>query len=143
MPRAGITLSSMASDITGVSGRLMLQALIEGERDPAVLADLAKRRLRAKIPDLTEAFTDHHAFLARMQIDVIGQRTRRIAELNARIAVVLRGQPGADEYTRRRAGATKGGIFAPATSGDGCGGSARRRILTTLGRVRPYGTSRS
>src|SRR5215208_5284684 len=51
---AGIKLSSVASDITGVSGRLMLQALIDGQRDPAVLADLAKRRLRHKIPELTE-----------------------------------------------------------------------------------------
>src|SRR6187431_2734586 len=42
---AGIKLSSVASDITGVSGRLMLQALIDGHRDPAALADLAKRRL--------------------------------------------------------------------------------------------------
>ena len=66
---AGIKLSSVATDITGVSGRLMLQALIDGQRDPAVLADLAKRRLRAKIPELIEAltgrFSDHHAFLAR------------------------------------------------------------------------------
>jgi transposase len=43
---AGIKLSSVATDISGVSGRLMLQALIDGQRDPAVLADLAKRRLR-------------------------------------------------------------------------------------------------
>jgi transposase len=50
---AGIKLSSVASDITGVSGRLMLQALIDGQRDPAMLADLAKRRLRHKIPELT------------------------------------------------------------------------------------------
>ena len=65
-------LSSVASDITDVSGRLMLQALIDGRRDPAALADLAKRRLRTKIPELTEALTgrnsatihDHHAFLA-------------------------------------------------------------------------------
>lgn len=42
---AGIKLSSVASDITGVSGRLMLQALIDGQRDPVVLADLAQRRL--------------------------------------------------------------------------------------------------
>ncbi len=54
---AGIKLSSVASDITGVSGRLMLEALVKGQRDPAVLADLAKRRLRAKIPALTEALT--------------------------------------------------------------------------------------
>ena len=49
---AGIKLSSVATDITGVSGRAMLEALIAGERDPAVLADLAKRRLRSKIPEL-------------------------------------------------------------------------------------------
>jgi transposase len=72
---AGIKLSSVATDITCVSGRLMLRALIEGQHDPAVLADLAKRRLRAKIPELTEAltgrFSDHHAFLAGMYLDAI------------------------------------------------------------------------
>ena len=72
---AGIKLSSVATDITCVSGRLMLRALIEGQHDPAVLADLAKRRLCAKIPELTEAltgrFSDHHAFLAGMYLDAI------------------------------------------------------------------------
>jgi transposase len=90
---AGIKLSSVASDITGVSGRLMLQALIDGQQDPAVLAQLAKRRLRTKIPELTEAltgrFSEHHAFLARMYLDVIDQRTRQIEELNTRIEVVM------------------------------------------------------
>ena len=90
---AGIKLSSVASDISGVSGRLMLQALIEGQRDPATLANLAKRRLRAKIPELTEAltgrFSEHHAFLARMYLDAIDQRTQQITELNARIEVAM------------------------------------------------------
>lgn len=45
----------MASDILGVPGRAMLEALIDGQRDPAQLADLAKRRLRTKIPELTQA----------------------------------------------------------------------------------------
>ncbi len=49
--------------------------LINGDRDPAALAELAKRRLRSKIPALTEAlngrFTDHHAFLARVHLDLI------------------------------------------------------------------------
>ena len=71
----------------------MLQALIDGQRDPAVLAELAKRRLRAKIPELTEAltgrFTEHHAFLAGMHLDPIDQRSRHIAELTARIEVVI------------------------------------------------------
>ena len=86
---AGIKLSSVASDIICVSGRLMLQALIDGQHDPAVLADLAKRRLRAKIPELTEAltgrFSDHHAFLAGMYLDAIDQRSQHIAELTARM----------------------------------------------------------
>ena len=76
---AGIKLSSVASDISSVSGRLMLQALVEGQRDPAALADLAKRRLRAKIPALTEAltgrFSEHHAFLTRMYLEVIVAET--------------------------------------------------------------------
>ena len=86
---AGIKLSSVASDITGVSGRLMLQALIDGHRDPAALADLAKRRLRHKIPELTEAltgrFSEHHAFLAGIFLETIDQRTRQVEELNRRI----------------------------------------------------------
>lgn len=90
---AGIKLSSVASDITGVSGRSMLQALVDGQRDPAVLADLAKRRLRVKIPELTEAltgrFSEHHAFLARMYLEAIDQRTRQIEELNTRIEVAM------------------------------------------------------
>jgi transposase len=90
---AGIKLSSVASDISGVSGRLMLQALVDGQRDPAALADLAKRRLRAKIPALTEAltgrFSEHHAFLTRMYLEVIDQRTQQIEQLNARIDAAM------------------------------------------------------
>jgi len=90
---AGIKLSAVASDITGVSGRLMLAALIGGQRDPSVLADLAKRRLRSKIPALTEAltgrFTQHHAFLARVHLDLIDQHTAAIEEITARIEVVI------------------------------------------------------
>jgi len=90
---AGIKLSSVATDISGVSGRAMLEALIDGQRDPAALADLAKRRLRSKIPALTEALTgrfgDHHAFLARLHLDLIDQHTTAIDELSARIEVVI------------------------------------------------------
>ena len=90
---AGIKLSSVASDISGVSGRLMLDALIAGQRDPVELAELAKRRLRSKIPELTEALTgrfgDHHAFLAQVHLDLIDQHTRAIEELTDRIEVVI------------------------------------------------------
>ncbi len=92
---AGIKLSAVATDITGVSGRAMLEALIDGQRDPAVLADLAQRRLRAKIPALTEALTgrfgDHHAFLARMHLDLIDKLTEAIGELTDRIEQVMIG----------------------------------------------------
>ena len=91
---AGIKLSSVASDITGVSGRAMLGALIEGQRDPAVLAEMAKRRLRSKIPALTEAltgrFSDHHGFLAGVHLDLIDRHTAAIQEITARIEVVIK-----------------------------------------------------
>ena len=90
---AGIKLSSVASDICGVSGRLMLEALIGGQRDPAVLADLAKRAMRSKIPELTEALTGrfaaHHGFLARLHLDLIDSHTKAIDELTKRIEVVI------------------------------------------------------
>ncbi|HEU4523670.1 MAG TPA: IS110 family transposase [Gemmatimonadales bacterium] len=90
---AGIKLSAVASDLTGVSGRAMLEGLIAGQRDPGQLADLAKRRLRSKIPALTEAltgrFTEHHAFLTRTHLNLIDQHTQAIAELTARIEVVI------------------------------------------------------
>jgi transposase len=64
---ACIKLSVVASDLFGVSGRAMMAALVAGERDPAVLAEMARTRMRAKMPQLVEAFTghfdDHHRFL--------------------------------------------------------------------------------
>lgn len=64
---APIKLSSVTSDVLGVSGRAMLAGLIEGTRDPAVLAELAKGQLRKKLPQLREAlagrFRAHHALL--------------------------------------------------------------------------------
>ncbi len=54
---AGVKLSSVASDILGVSGRAMLNALVAGTRDPEVLAELAKGQLRKKLPQLQEALT--------------------------------------------------------------------------------------
>jgi transposase len=85
----GIKLSAVASDIMGVSGRAMLEALIRGEADPQVLADLAKRKLRNKIPELTEALTgrfrEHHAFLTRLHLDQYDQLTTMIEQLTGRI----------------------------------------------------------
>jgi transposase len=79
----------VASDSFGVSGRAMMAALIAGERDPKVLAQLARRRLRAKLSLLEEAFhghfSDHHAFLLERMLGRIDQATADIAAVEARI----------------------------------------------------------
>ncbi|PQM51541.1 IS110 family transposase [Mycolicibacter virginiensis] len=89
----GIKLSTVACEIIGVSGRLMLEALIAGQRDPAVLADLAKGQLRKKIPALTEAlagrFNGHHAFMVRFYLDRIDAHDADIARLDARIEELI------------------------------------------------------
>ena len=59
LQEAGIKLSSVASRVLGVSGRVMLEALIGGITDPEVLAELARGRLRSKIPALKEALEGH------------------------------------------------------------------------------------
>jgi len=86
---SGIKLSSVATDIMGVSGRAMLAALIDGQDDPAAIAELAQRRMRSKIPMLTEAltgrFTAHHGFLIRMHLTLIDQYSQALTELEARI----------------------------------------------------------
>lgn len=78
-----------ASDLFGVSGRLILDALVAGERHPATLAQLARGRLRVKIPALERALTgqfeDHHAYLINTLLELHDQLTARIADLDARI----------------------------------------------------------
>jgi transposase len=90
---AGIKLSVVATDILGVSGRAMLGALIDGERDVEILADLARGRMRPKIPDLQQAmvgrFGPHHAFLCRMHLDRLDALDRDITALSQRIEAVM------------------------------------------------------
>ena len=91
---AGIKLSSVATDILGVSGRAMLAALIDGERDVRVLAEMAKARMRSKIPQLVEALTgnfgEHHAFLCRLHLERIDQLSASILALSSRIEEQMR-----------------------------------------------------
>jgi transposase len=90
---AHLKLSSVISGIHGVSGRDMLEAIIAGERDPKVLAQLARRRMRRKISELEEALdcsfvSDEHAFVLKMMLTAIDNFTARIDELSARIEVL-------------------------------------------------------
>jgi transposase len=87
---AHVKLSSVITDIHGKSGREMLEAIIAGERDPRVLAQMARNRMRRKIRQLEEAldctfFTADHAFILKMMLTRIDQYTAQAGELTARI----------------------------------------------------------
>jgi transposase len=86
---AQIKLSSFIRDIHGVSGRQMIEAMIDGERDPKVLAQMARGRMRVKIRVLEQAltgqFADHHAYICRMMLDNIDRLTDQIGELTVKI----------------------------------------------------------
>jgi transposase len=88
---ASIKLSSVASSLTTVSARAMLTALVEGERDPQVLADMAKGKMRRKIPDLAQAleghFDAHHARLAGSILRRLDLVEQALVELDRVIAV--------------------------------------------------------
>jgi transposase len=91
---AGIKLSSVASEVLGVSARRMLDALIAGTDDPDMLADLAKGRLRKKIPALREAlnarFSGHHALLVGQMLAQIDFLDETIQTLSERIEELTR-----------------------------------------------------
>jgi transposase len=93
---ANVKLGSVASNVVGVSGRLILEAIIAGQDDPAQLADLARRRLRAKIPQLEQALfgklTGHHRWMLRLLMDQLQGTEQFIARLDERIAELTRPQ---------------------------------------------------
>jgi transposase len=94
LDEAGIKLASVASDIMGVSGREMMRALIAGRSDPETLAQLARGRLRVKIPELRKALTarfrTHHAYLLARMLDHAEALDADIADLDARIEESIR-----------------------------------------------------
>jgi transposase len=81
-----IKLASVVSDPFGVSGRKILDALVNGRRDPKMLSQLAKGVLRRKIPQLSlaleGAFTDHHALLVRLNLEIIDHTNAQISHLD-------------------------------------------------------------
>ena len=90
---AGVKLSSVSSTVLNKSGRAMIDALIAGERDPQVLAEMAKGRLRAKIPALQDAmagrFNEHHALLCQAMLARVDQADATIEALGVRIDELL------------------------------------------------------
>ncbi|WP_207394249.1 IS110 family RNA-guided transposase [Actinomadura formosensis] len=90
---AQIKLSDVVSDLFGVSGRSMLDALVAGERNPRTLADLAKGSLVKKTQPLTEALTgqfeDHHAHLLRILLGTVDHLTAQLGELDRLITQTL------------------------------------------------------
>jgi transposase len=89
---ANIKLGSVASDVLGVSGRRMIEALIGGEKDTSVLADLAQKKLREKIPQLQRALegevSEHHRFLLRQLLDQYDFLEKEIARVSERVGAV-------------------------------------------------------
>jgi transposase len=122
-----IKVSSVASSLGTISARDMLEALIAGERDPEVLAGLARGRMRVKHAALVEALTgnfdDHHAELARMLLDQIDALTAQVGKLTSRIEEQLAAIPAAC------------GIDADGTTGPGAGAGPDAPVLPALERL--------
>jgi transposase len=86
---ANVKLASVASDILGVSGRAMLEAMVKGQSAPGVLAQMARGRMREKIPQLEEALegrlSEHHRFLLRSLLDQVAHMEEQIERFEQRI----------------------------------------------------------
>ena len=97
---ANIKLGAVATDLQGVSCRAMLAALVVGETDPAALAELARGRLRAKLPALEQALTGrfgaHQRFLVAEHLATIDELEAGIERLSAEIAARLAPHPARD-----------------------------------------------
>jgi transposase len=122
-----IKLSSVATDIMGKSSREMIEALIAGERDSRVLADMARGRMKAKHAALVEAlngrFDDHHGELARVLLDQYDALTVQIDALTARIEDLVAALPGA------------WGVDADGTTGPDAGGGVDAPVMAAIDRL--------
>ena len=122
-----IKVSAVASTMTTKSVRDMLEALIAGERDPTVLASLARGRMRAKHDQLVQALTgksgSHHAELARMLLDQIDALSVQIGTLTTRIEQLIAAIPAAQ------------GIDADGTTGPAAGHGEGAPVLPAIDRL--------
>jgi transposase len=122
-----IKVSAVASSLNTVSARDMIEALIAGERDPPVLAKLARGRLKVKHAALAEALTGrfdaHHGELARMLLDQIDALTAQTGKLTARIGEPIAVIPAAQ------------GVDADGTTGPGGGLGEAAPVLPAVDRL--------
>jgi transposase len=90
---ANVKLASVATDVTGKSGRAILDALVEGELTPEQMAELVHKRMEAKKPALREALagrvTDHHRFMLRQLLDQVDHLDRMVESFDARVEEVM------------------------------------------------------
>ena len=141
-----IKVSAVASSLDTLSVRDMLEALIAGERDPKVLAGLARGRMKTKHAALVEALTgkfdDHHAELARMLLDQIDALNAQIAKLTTRIGELIAAIPGAhgvdaDGIAGPSAGTGPGAAVLPAAARldeiTGIGPEGAQAIIAEIG----------
>lgn len=128
-----IKVSCVATDIFGMSGREMIEALIAAERDPRVLAEMARGRMRPKRDALVEALTgrfdDHHGELARMLLDQVDALTAQIDKLTGRI----------DELIAQIPGAAAPNVDDPAGGGDGDPAAAPLSAVARLDEIAGIG----
>ena len=122
-----VKLSSVASKLTTESAKDMIKAMIAGQRDPKVLAGLARTRMRARHDDLVEAldgmFDDHHGELARMLLDQIAFLDERVTQLTARITGSVAAMPEA------------WGVDADGTTGPDAGTGPDAAMLPAVARL--------
>ena len=122
-----IKLSSVATDIMGVYGRAMIEALIAGERDPQVLAGLARGRMKVKhaalVQALTGRFGDHRGELGRMLLDSYDALTAQIGTLTSRIEELIAAIPQAR------------GVDAGGTTGPGAGEGPDAAVRSAIARL--------
>jgi transposase len=127
LERALIKLSSAASTLTTQSVRAILEAMIAGQRDPKILAELVIGKMRAKRKELAEAlegrFEDHHAELARMLLDQIDALTRQIDAISDRVSELIAQIPAAQ------------GVDADGTTGPDAGRGADAAVLPAVARL--------
>jgi transposase len=135
---ANIKLTSVATDVTGVSARAMLEGIVAGEGDPTTLAELAHGRMRSKRAALEQALTgrvrEHHRYLLAQHLLHLDFLDEQIADLDQQIARMLAPEPPTEEPPADSAGT--GLLPDGATEGAGAGSvmdwSAAIEVLDTI-----------